>query len=153
MCARRLVRRDPTSFSFNSVYEIARLVMTKGLRAYCPKYVLTVFMYAGFRSNMYVLSVHVDLWIKVTYLYLVYNLCALHYCECNQLVIILNTKFSQYLYSVQVQVVFINIDIPSIQVQLFFSAYYLLRFVAHLVLFTILGFSGGVSEVGPSNSS
>ena len=55
-------------------------------------------------------------------------------------------------YSVQVQLLFISIDISSIQLQLFFLAYYLLRFVARLVLFTIPSYSGGVSEVGPTNN-
>ena len=40
-------------------------------------------------------------------------------------------KFGQYLYSVQVQLLFICIDIFSIQFQLFFLAYYLLSFIAH----------------------
>ena len=61
-------------------------------------------------------------------------------------------KFSQYLYSVQVQLVFISIDIPSIQFQLFFPTYYLLSFVTHLVLFTISSPNGGVPEVRPSSS-
>ena len=61
-------------------------------------------------------------------------------------------KYNQYLFSVQVQLVIINIDIFSIQLQLSFLAYYLLRFVAHFVLFTIPSSSKGVSEVGPSSS-
>ena len=59
---------------------------------------------------------------------------------------------NQYLYSVQVQLVFISIDISSIQFQLLFPTYYLLSFVAYLVLFTIPGFRGGVPEVGTSGS-
>ena len=79
MCSRRLVHENPTSFSFSSIYEIARLVTTKGLEAYYPQYVLIIFMYTGFKSVRYVLSDYVGLWTKVAYLHLVYNLCALHF--------------------------------------------------------------------------
>jgi len=59
---------------------------------------------------------------------------------------------NQYLYTTQIQLVFISIDISSIQLQLFLLAYYLLSFVAYLVLFTIPRPSGGVPDVGSSSS-
>ena len=53
------------------------------------------------------------------------------FCECKQIMFI----FYQYRYS-------------SIQLQLIFLAYYLLSFVAHLVLFTIPGLSWGSTKCG-----
>ena len=55
MCVRQLVSGDPTSFSFNLC--IACLVMTRGLGAYCPQYMLIIFMYTGFWSVRYVLQI------------------------------------------------------------------------------------------------
>ena len=123
-------QRESHQFQFQLSLWVARLVTTREPGAYCPQNVLTVFLFVGFKSVRYVLQLY-GAWYKVAYLHLVYNLCTLHDYECNQIVFILNTssasiytqyKFSQYLYSVQVHLLFIGINISSIQLQLFFLA-------------------------------
>ena len=73
-------------------------------------------------------------------------------------------QVNQYFYSVPAKSVFIintssasticfvSIEISRFSFNYFFLAYYLLRFVAHLVLFTIPGSSRGVPVVEPSSS-
>ena len=91
----------------------ARLLSISELGAYCPQYVLIVFMYARFRSVRYVLQLcgHLS---QSCILALVNSLCVLHYYECNQSVIIFSTSsisiYSQYQFSKY----FISIDISSI---------------------------------------
>jgi len=71
------------------------------------------------------------------------------------------TRFIRLIYQYQLNhvfnsssasTVFISVSIFFDSTSLFFPALYLLSFVAHLVLFTILGISGGVPEVGPSGN-
>ena len=70
---------------------VARLVATRGLGAYCPQYMLIVFMLQDSdQSGMY--YSYVGLSAKVAYLHLVYSFCTLHFIECKQIVIILNTS-------------------------------------------------------------
>ena len=73
-------------------------------------------------------------------------------------------QVNQYFYSVPVEsifiistgsastVYFVSIEIFRFSFSYFFLDYYLLSFVAHLVLFTIPGSSRGVPVVGPSSS-
>ena len=91
---------------------VARLVMTRGLGAYCPQYVLTVFLFAGFSSVKYVLPVYVGLGPKLHTCILLQFMCIT--CLWMQLVIsdfILSISQIKYLISVSFQQVYFSIDI------------------------------------------
>ena len=88
--------RGSHQFQFQLNLWVARMVTTRGPGANCPQYVLTVFLFAGFRSIRYVLQL-CGPWAKVAYLYFIYSLYALHDCECNQIVFIRSTSKSIFL--------------------------------------------------------
>jgi len=87
MRARQLVRGDPISLVFSFV----RLRSTREPGVYYPQYVLTVFLFAGFRLVRYVLPNYVG-FSQSCILAFIYNLCILHVYECNQL----NQFYPQY---------------------------------------------------------
>ena len=114
---------------------------------------LTVFLFVGFGSVRYILPDYVGLGPKL-------HTCILftayvHYMFMNATSYIrfisqyqLNQLFNSNISSTS----YFSIDIFRFNFSISFLALYLLSFVAQLVLFTILGISGGVPEVGPSRS-
>ena len=136
-----------------------------GPRAYCPHYVLIVFFYLQDSDQSGMLQLCRP-WAKVAYLLFIYSLCALHIYECHQLyqilfilstsksIFLLSTSYSVFIISTSSAstVNFVSIKISQFSFSYFLLAYYLLSFVAHLVLFTIPGSSRGVAVVGPSSS-
>ena len=99
----------------------------QGAGAYCPQYVLTVFLFVGFSSFRYVLSDYVGLWAKVAYLNFIYSLCALQDQFSNQIVIILRTNKSVFILSIS-SASFYQYQYFSIQLQLFLSSLLLVEF-------------------------
>ena len=115
-----IVLRGSHQFQFELSLWVARLVTTRGLGAYCPQYVLTIFLFVGFRSVKYVLQLCRP-WAKVAYLHFISNLCALHIYECHklyQILIILSTSKSIFLLSTSYSVLLL---IPVQQVQYILS--------------------------------
>ena len=91
----------------------------QGLGAYCPQYVLTIFLFAWFRSVKYVLQLY-DPWAKFAYLHFIYSLCTLHDYECNQIVFNLSTSKSIFILNITSS--FYQYRYFSIHFQLFFSS-------------------------------
>ena len=148
MRTRWLACGDPTSlFQFY----FARLRSTREPGVYYPQYVLTVFLFAEFRSVKYVLPDYVGLGPKLhTCIYLQF-MCITFLCMLLVSIITqykLNQFYSQYQFNK-----FLSVSIfLRFSYSYFFLPYYLLSFVAHLVLFTILGPSGGVPDMGLTSS-
>ena len=127
--------------------------VNQGARGLLPTVCAYSFSVCRFRLVRYVLPVYVGLGSKLhaCILFIVY----VHYMFMNA------TSYIRFYSQHQLNQVF-NFSIKSaslfqyryssIQLQYSFLAYYLLSFVAHLVLFTIPGISGGVLDVGTSSS-
>ena len=126
-------------FQFQLSFWVACQVTTRGPGAYCPQCA-----YSFFVCRIQVSQVCFTViwpWAKIVYLHFIYSLCALHDYECNQIVFILSISSAS-------SVCFVSIEISRFSFSYFFLPYYLLSFVAHLVLFTIPGSSMGVPVVG-----
>jgi len=132
--------RGSHQFSFSLCF--ARLMSTRELGAYCPQYVLTVFLFAGFRSVRYVFQLCGPMGQScIPAFYLQFMCIALLWMQ--PISNYIQYKFSKFL-PVSIFLWF--------SYSYFFLPYYLLSFVANLVLFTIPSPSRGVPDVGPINN-
>ena len=91
MCVRQLDRGDPTSSSYNSVM-CCSPNDDQGNRGILPIVCAYIFYICKIQINQVCITDYVGLCVKVAYLYLVYSLCALHFYECKQIVIVLSTS-------------------------------------------------------------
>ena len=119
-------------FQFELRFWVARLVTTRGPGTYCSQYVLTIFLFAGFRSIRYVLQLYgLGSKLHTCILFIVY----VHYMIMNATrYYLFSVQVNQYFYSVPVKSVFIistssastvcfcQYQNFSIQLQLFLSS-------------------------------
>ena len=154
MRATRLVCGNPTSFSFNfsSVYEF-QLILCANMYM-CPSMCLQFFClqdsdkWAMYYQIMwaYEPKLHTCIYLQfmcITFLWM------------QPISIITQYKLNQYLFLVsiqQVQYVLLVSIFLWFSYSYSFLAYYLLSFVAHLVLFTIPSSSKGIPVVGLSSN-
>ena len=132
---------------------VCSLVVEQGARGILPTVYAYSFSVCRIRFVRYLLPVYVGLGPKLhtCILFIAY----VHYMFMNA------TNYIRFIFQYQLNQVF-NFSISSasyfqyryssIQLQYSFLTLFLLSFIAHLVLFTIPGISGGVPDVGPSSS-